>query len=382
MATIAYADGPSAPRIRPDVAARLAGLGDGPHDVLLGWTLERHPWLADPGVRGRTVLAGYGVADAVADGRIVALPIRLSAVPTLLRREPPAVGVVAGVRRGDGFAFSGSVGWGDVLAAVARRVVVEIDDQAVDLGGPAIAGNVVAEVARPHGAGEPAGSRAADDTDLSIGALVASLVPDGATLQFGPGGVGEGIARAIDRPVGIWSGLCTEAMAALLPRGLLREPVVAAYTQGGAAIRELAAAGMLELTSTTVTHDISRLSAIPRLVGCNTALQVGLDGSVNVERVGGRVIAAIGGHADFCAGASRSDGGISVVALRACDRLGGSAIVPRVEVVSTQRSDVEVVVTEHGVADLRGLDDAGRAARLVDVAAPEHRAGLRAALGA
>ena len=203
-------------------------------------------------------------------------------------------------------------------------------------------------------------------------------MPDDASLQFGPGGVGEGIACALDRPVRIWSGLCTDAIASLHERGLLAAPVVAAYTLGGAPIRRLAEANMLELTSTSITHDLSRLSSKPRFVGCNTAVQVGLDGAVNLERVGGRTIAAIGGHSDFCAGASRSIGGLSIIAVRSTTRHGGSTIVPHVEVVSTQRSDVDVVITEHGVADLRGVGDRERAELLIAIADPGHRPLLHA----
>ena len=97
---------------------------------------------------------------------------------------------------------------------------------------------------------------------------------------------------------------------------------------------------------------------------------------MNVERVGGRIVGGVGGHADFCAGASRSPGGLSVIALRSMTARGESTIVPRVDVVTTPRTDVDMVVTEHGVADLRGLDDAARAARIVAVAAPEHRESL------
>ncbi|HEX5587302.1 MAG TPA: acetyl-CoA hydrolase/transferase C-terminal domain-containing protein, partial [Acidimicrobiia bacterium] len=107
-----------------------------------------------------------------------------------------------------------------------------------------------------------------------------------------------------------------------------------------------------------------------------TALQVGLDGSVNVERVGGRLITGIGGHPDFSAGASGSTGGLSLIALRSTTRGGTSTIVATPEVVSTPRCDIEVVVTEHGIADLRGADDDERARRLVAVAAPEHRSSL------
>lgn len=378
MTRVVYADGPSAPRVSPRAALAAAGVAGGASHVALGWTLERHDWLADPDLTGVTYLGGYGLAGAIRDGRITPLPVRLSAVPSIIESDPPDVGVVAVVRRGDGYAFSGSVGWGDVLARVARRVVVEVDEHGVDLGGPDVTGDIVGEVDRP--ALDPATvvvPRPADDTDLRIGALVAGFVPDDASLQFGPGGIGEGIARALERPVRIWSGLCTRSVAALHDRGVLAAPVVAAYTQGGDPIRRLADAGMLHLVSTTVTHDLSALSAIPRFVGCNTALEVGLDGAVNLERVGGRSIAAIGGHADFCVGASRSVGGVSIVAVRSTTRHGRSTIVPTVEVVSTQRSDIDVVVTEHGIADLRGVSDRQRTDRLISVAHPDHRASLR-----
>jgi acyl-CoA hydrolase len=81
----------------------------------------------------------------------------------------------------------------------------------------------------------------------------------------------------------------------------------------------------------------------------------------------------VGGHPDFCAGAVRSRGGVSVVAFRSTNRTGHSSIVPQVELVSTPRCDVSVVVTEHGIADLRGVGDTERARRLIAVAAPEHR---------
>jgi acyl-CoA hydrolase len=375
---VVYADGPSSPRISPATALGLAGL-TGPADVLMGWTVERLPWVDDPTFRGATVLAGYGLADAVAAGRVTPRPVRLSAVAPMLAADPPDLAVVAALRRGSGLAFSRAVGWADVLARVARRVVLEIDEGREDLGGPDVVGNIVATVPRLAVAGDPAVvSRAADELDLRIGALVVSLLPDDATLQFGPGGIGEGIARALDRPVGIWSGLVTDAIAKLHDRGLLSAPAVAAYTWGGDSIVRLHAAGMLRLSSATVTHDLGRLASIPRFVACNTALQVGLDGSVNVERIDGRVIAAVGGHSDFCVGASRSRGGVSVVALRSTSRAGTSTIVSQVEVVSTQRSDVDVVVTEHGIADLRGASDAERARRLIGVAAPDHRDALRA----
>ena len=364
---VAYADGQSAPRISPTEAMRVAGV-DGRPFVFMGLTVERHPWLDDPELEGATVIAGYALARIVATGRLTPLGVRLSAVPSILAEHPPAVAVIAGVRRGDGYAFAGSVGWGDVLARAAERIVIELDDHGRDLGGPAIGGNVVAVVPRPPGDVTVAEQRPADDVDLRIGALVASLVPEGATLQFGPGGIGEGIARALDRSVRIRSGLLTDAMASLHERGLLEAPATAAYTWGGDPIVRLAAAGMLDLVSVTETNDTTRIMGIPRFVACNTALQVGFDGAVNIERIGARVITSIGGHADFCHGASRSAGGLAVIAVRAAAADGTPTIVERPDVVSTPRCDIDVVVTEHGIADLRGLTDPARVAAVRAIA--------------
>jgi acyl-CoA hydrolase len=384
LTRLVYGDGPDSPRTSPAEALAAAKV-EGDADIVLGWTVERHPWIDEPSFRARTVLPGYALAPAVNEGRITAIPIRLSAVGRWVANDPPEVAIVSGIRRGRTLAFGCSVGWSDVLARVAGKVVVEIDDHAPDLGAPEIPGNIVAVVGRPPAtAASPSASRAADEVDLAIGATVAGLMPDRPTVQFGPGGIGEGIARAIDRPVRIWSGLVTDPMADLAERGLLIEPAMATYAWGRDGVQRMAAQGMLRLRPVSVTHDLTAMSATPGFVGCNTALQVGLDGSVNVERVGRRMIAAIGGHPDFCVAASRSVGGLSVIAVRAVSgatrgRSGHSTIVPTVDAVSTGRSDVDVVVTEHGVADLRGLGDAERAERLIGIAAPEHRDALRAA---
>ena len=359
---VAYADGPASPRISPSAALAAADVTGEP-EVLLGLTTERHAWLDDPALRGTTMLPGYALSAAVAAGRLTPIAARLTAVPSLLAERPPDVGVIAVVRRDDGFAFAGSVGWGPELAGTAHRLVLEVDEHGRDLGGPAVAGNVAAVVAR-SGAPTAMPQRPADEVDRRIGELVASLVPDDATLQFGPGGVGQGMASSLRRPVRIRSGLLTDAMASLHDRGLLLSPAVAAYTWGGEPIARLAEAGMLQLAPVSQTNDSSAVAATPRFVACNTAIQVGYDGAVNVERIGDRVITGVGGHSDFCAGASRSIGGLSIIAVRATAADGTPTIVERVDVVSTPRSDIDIVVTEHGIADLRGLSDQERAHRL------------------
>jgi acyl-CoA hydrolase len=374
---IAYPDGADTARTAPEDVAEHAGLG--PHAVVMGWTPGERQWLASPAVRGWTVIAGYSLAAAVAEHRIDYVPVRLSAVPRLVSTTlRPEVAVVPGVRRGTELVFAGGPGWGPAAARAADRVIVELRDDSADLGGPPIPGTIAATIDAPGPDDPPPPSRIPDAVDLEIGRNVMSLLPADPTIQLGPGGIAAAIVASIDRPVRIWSGLLTDAMAGLAERDLLAGPAVAAYTWGGEPIARLAAAGLLDLRPVEETHDVGRISAIDRFVACNTALQVGLDGSVNVERVGGRVVTGIGGHPDFCAGAGGSAGGLSVIALRSTTRRGVSTIVTQAETVSTPRCDVEVVVTEHGIADLRGIDDDERARRLVAVAAPEHRPALQA----
>jgi acyl-CoA hydrolase len=377
---LAYADGCDSARSSPAAVLAAAGRRHETGELLLGWTPEDRPWLADADLRGRTLMAGYALLDAVTDGRLAYLPVRLSAVPRLLAGQlRPQVAVVSGVRRRAEVAFGVSAGWGPAVARAAERVVVEVDPNGRDVGAPLVPGNVVATIERPGALGPVPLPRPPNDTDRRIAAYVVDLLPEEPTLQVGPGGVAEAVMASLCRPVHVWSGLVTDALAEVHRRHLLLDNAVAAYAWGGERVAALASEGTLRLAPLEHTHDLTALSGIERFVACNTALQVGLDGSVNVERVSGRPVAGIGGHPDFCIAASRSPGGLSVIALAATTRAGASTIVPQVEVVSTARSDVEVVVTEHGVADLRGVDDAERARRITAVAAPEHRDWLASA---
>ncbi len=347
--------------------------------MVLGWMPEGREWL-DGSIRGWALMGGYALGAPIAEGRLRYVPTRLSAVPHVLAALQPEIVVIPAVRRGAELVYGRSVGWAPAAAVVAEQVVVEVDEEAEDIGAPPITCEITRTVTARRLMTAPAPIDASH-ADRAIAGHVVSLLPPDATLQFGPGAVADVVVRAIDTPVRVWSGLLTDAVAELAARDLLRAPAVGAYVYGGAPITDLCRAGGARLTAISETHDARCIAENPGFVAINTALQVGLDGSVNVERVRGRLVAGMGGHPDFCAAASRAPDGLSIIALRSTHR-GRSTIVPQVETVSTPRCDVDVIVTEHGVADLRGLDDTERAHRILGVAAPEHRAELEHGLEA
>lgn len=222
-----------------------------------------------------------------------------------------------------------------------------------------------------------------------IGARVAEFVHDGSCVQVGVGGLGEAVLQAVAdrRDLGVHTGMVGETILEMTRDGVVtnaRKPVDTGLTVtgsilGGAAAVELAAKEpRLRLRSVEYTNASSVISAIDDFVGVNSAIEVDLLGQVNAEMVGGRYVGGIGGSVDFLRASARAAGGRSIVALPAAARGGVSRIVPSVERVTLQRSDVDVVITEHGRAELRGVSQGERALRLAAVAAPEHREGLLA----
>jgi acyl-CoA hydrolase len=326
-----------------------------------------------PGRVTTTTNAGNRLAPAVAAGVVQVRSTAISAMPALLEGDlRPDVAVVSGRPSGTGFVFGCSVGWAHAAARLARRgVIVDVRPGLPAYDAPPIPGEILAVVEGPPVAPSAAG-RAPTAIEEAIGATVAELIPPGATLELGLGTVVDAAAAALAVGVRVRSGLVTDALVRLDRRGLLLDRAETTYAWGGDGLAALSAAGRLRLVPSDQSHDIDRLAAFDQFTAVNSALEVGLDGAVNVEVLDGRPVAGIGGHADFCAAAARSAGGLSIVALTATRR-GRSAIVPAVEQVSTPAADVHVVVTEHGVADLRGVDAAERRRRLGAIAAPEFR---------
>lgn len=201
-----------------------------------------------------------------------------------------------------------------------------------------------------------------DDVSHRIGEIVASLIPDGAAMQYGPGPVGVATLRALRRPVRIRSGIVSDAVLDAVNDGTVVGTPTGAYAVGSRAFYD-AIDGRGWVDRVEVTHNHSSL-ADDVFVAVNTALEVDTAGQVNVEAVGGRVVAGLGGHADFAFAAASSVRGLSIVALPS-RRGTASTLVERFDArVTTQRSDIDVFVNENGHVDVRGLSDSEKAAAL------------------
>lgn len=228
---------------------------------------------------------------------------------------------------------------------------------------------------------------AAGAAEQAIAGHIAARIEDGATLQLGVGNLPEAVLAALHghRDLGLHSGAVGDGIAALAEAGVLTNAKksidqgvgIGGILMGGAQLRRWAQRNpALQLRGTDYTHDPEVLAASHRLAAINAAIEVDLTGQINAEVAAGCYVGAVGGAVDFLRGAARSRGGLPIVALPATAK-GKSRIVARLSgPVSTPRSDAGLIVTEHGVADLRGQPLARRVRRLIDIAAPEHRADL------
>ena len=230
------------------------------------------------------------------------------------------------------------------------------------------------------------------DVPRAIGARVAEIVPDAATIEIGIGALPDAVLAALagHRDLAIRSGIVGDGILGLAEAGALRAtdergaPLAAGSVLGTRRLYDFVDDNELfELHDGNWTHDPLKMAAVPRFFAINSAIEIDLGGQVNAEQIGPRVVAGLGGQSDFIRGARMSSGGASILVMASTARRSRrSRIVSRFAPeapVSLGRGDVEWVVTEFGAVNLDGLDLAARREALISVAAPEHREELLAA---
>lgn len=222
-----------------------------------------------------------------------------------------------------------------------------------------------------------------DPTSQRIAALAAEHVGDGSTIQFGVGALPDAILSALRgrRGLRVHSGLLSDACADLYEAGAVDGPMVVGEIMATPRLLAWVDRNPAVFTAPAAyTHGAAMLATLPRFVALNSTVEVALDGSCNSEVVGDEVISGPGGAPDFAFGASTGTGGRSVVALKATAGRGAlSRVVARIEPprpVTLPGYLADIIVTEHGSAEVRGLPLRARADAIRALAAPAHRAGL------
>lgn len=313
------------------------------------------------------------------------LPRALSDIDVLMLHLPPA--------RADGRHSLGLLQeYVAPLIPKARVILAEINDQMPDVPGmldiAATDIDFAVQASRPlRGLQLPKPGTA----EQAIAAHVAGLVEDGSVLQMGLGALPDAILAALKnhRDLGIHSGVIGDSVADLMEIGAITNArkttdkgiSVTGWVLGSQRLYDFVNGNPRVLVGpSTYTHDPAILAGHDRFVAINSAVEVDLTGQVNAEVAGGRYIGSVGGAAEFLRGAHGSKGGLPIIALPSTvAKSGASRIVANLSgPVSTPRSEAGLIVTEHGVADLRGKSLSERRRLMIDIAAPEHRAALDA----
>jgi 4-hydroxybutyrate CoA-transferase len=229
------------------------------------------------------------------------------------------------------------------------------------------------------------------DVEKMIGENVASLVDDGSTLQLGIGKIPDAVLLFLKnkKDLGIHSEMFSDGVVVLAEAGVITNKrkninqgkFIATFLMGTRKLYDFIDNNpTVELLPVDYVNDPCIIGEHENMVCINSALQVDLMGQVNAEMIGSKQFSGIGGQVDFVRGASRSPGGKSIIALPST--ASGSRIsricceLDRGAAVSTSRNDVQYVVTEYGIANLRGKSMRERAIALIQIAHPDFRAVL------
>lgn len=344
--------------------------------------------------------ANPDIAASMAAGKVDFLPMHFTQITPYLRErtEIDIAFIQVSPARADG---RHSIGIGadfvPSILDVAKCVVAHVNPNmpAVPDGPSVAASRLDYIVEAPHGLLNYDLGRV-PDAMTALGRNIASLIGDGDTIQIGLGKIQDAVLGALhDRKnLRLHGGMISNPLRGILEAGAFaprepgeRPPVTTGVALGSDDFYEFVGASPdISFRPVTHTHDIGVLSDIDKFVAINSSIEIDLLGQANAEMVRGRQVSAGGGLVDFMRGARRSKGGRAVLALASTTSDGKTTrIVPTLApgtTVTCSRYDIDFVITENGVADVRDTTPARRAEALIEVAAPQFRAELGDALSA
>ncbi|MDE7189367.1 MAG: 4-hydroxybutyrate CoA-transferase [Muribaculaceae bacterium] len=231
------------------------------------------------------------------------------------------------------------------------------------------------------------------EKELAIGNYIAELIPDGATLQIGVGGIPNAVIRALEhhKHLGLHTEAMTDGVLPLVEKGIIdntQKKVMPGKSVASLALGSRRLYDYMDGNKDIIFKDVAWtnnpfiIAQNPKVMSINSCLEIDLTGQVCADSIGTRIFSSVGGQHDFVYGSSQSEGGKSFLAMLATTNKGATKIKPILTPgagVVTTRFQTNYVVTEYGAVDLRGKNLAQRAKLMISVAAPEFREELEKA---
>ena len=331
--------------------------------------------------------------DGVKKGYTEYIPCRYSGIPDLfLKRQIPLDVALISLTPPDknGYcSFGVSSDFTSAMAKSAKTVIAEINHRMPWVFGDNLINqneiDYMIETDRPL----PQISREElNELDRQIGRYVSQLIEDGTTIQLGIGRLSEAVLASLNekRWLGVHSGLLPDGIVDLVEKGVidnsrkgLKNGKIVTTTMIGTdkLFKFVNRNRAVESYPSNYTHNQVTLAKLNKLHSINSAIQVDLTGQINAETVDGFQVSGVGGQTDFVCGAALSKGGKSIIVTSsASTNEKRSRIVPFLDKgasVTSLRHDIDCVVTEYGIAYLRGKTSSERARALIQIAHPKFR---------
>ncbi len=345
-------------------------------------------------IRDVSLFVGKSMRKYVSDGSTDYLPIFLSDIPWFIREElrPDVTFVSATPPDSHGFVSLGPTVIG-IRAAIesSETVIAQLNDNVPRTFGDSTVPQSVIDYAvrRDEKLVEEPGARVTE-TEVRIAEHIEPLIPNRATLQAGIGSIPDAVMPMLKdkRDLGIHTELLSLGMINLIESGAVtnrnknidRNHSVATFSKGPEYVYDfLDDNPMVQMRAVDYTNDTANIRKNDYTVSINSAVEIDISGQVAAESIGSRIISGVGGQMDFVRGASLSKGGKAIIAMASTTSRGESKIVPFLKqgaAVTTTRNHVQFVVTEFGIADLRGKTLTERARELIAIAHPDHTESL------
>lgn len=347
--------------------------------------------------RVNALFIGSNVRQAIHEGRADFTPVFLSEIPQMFKSGvlPIDIALISLSPPDEhGFcSFGVEVGTTKPAAESAKIIIAELNRQMPrTLGDSFIHVSRLTKIIESDYPIPEVSQGKSGAVQLKIGAYIAELIPNGATLQMGIGSIPDAVLQNLGnhRDLGIHTELFSDGVIDMVEKGVIScaqktfhpGKIIAGFLFGTKKLYDFIHNNpLIEMHPTDYVNDPFNIAKNEKMVAINSAVQVDLTGQVCADSIGPQFYSGAGGQIDFIRGAARSKGGLPIIALPSTAKKGRiSRIVPMLTEgagVVTTRNDVHYVITEYGVAYLYGKSVRQRTQELINIAHPQFRDELK-----